>query len=70
MYARLLVHATLNLAYPKEHIYYMPSIYSIILSFWNLLHSSVICNCVIMTCDRFFNTVSGCVTVCDSHTKP
>jgi len=33
IYTELLVHAILNLAYPKEHIYYMLLIYSIILLF-------------------------------------
>ena len=36
--------AILNLVYPKEHVYYMLLIYSIILLFWNLLYSSVICD--------------------------
>ena len=46
-----MVHATLNLAYPKGHIYYMLLICDVLSLFWNLLYSSVICNYVIMTCD-------------------
>jgi len=41
----LIVHATLNLAYPKEHIYYIPLICSMMLLFQNLL--MIFC----VTCD-------------------
>jgi len=43
IYTWPIVYATLNLAYFKEHIYYIPLIYiyNMILLFWNLLYSSV-----------------------------
>ena len=57
--------ATLTLAYPKGHVYYMLLTCGMTLLFWNLLHPSVTCDYVTMTCDR-------CVMACDFtlNTKP
>ena len=55
IYAGLLVHTTLNLAYPKKYMYYMLLTYSMISSFQNLLCFFVIYNYVI--CDSFLNLV-------------
>jgi len=44
IYTRLMVHATLSLAYPKGHVYYMPLIYGIMLLFQSLLCPSVTCD--------------------------
>ena len=48
-----MVHATQVLAYSKDYVYYILLIYNMILLFQNLLYSSMICYCVIMTCDRY-----------------
>jgi len=47
LYTGLMIYTTLNLAYPKEYVYYMLLIYGMISLFWNLLYPFVICGCVI-----------------------
>jgi len=51
IYTWLIVHATLNLAYSKGHIYFILLTYSIISLFQNLLCPFVICDHVTVTCD-------------------
>jgi len=51
IYTWLMVYVILNLAYSKGHVYYIPLRYSIILSFQNLLYSSIIYDYVTVICD-------------------
>jgi len=47
IYMWLIVYTILNLAYPKEYIYFMLLTCGMIL-FWNLLCLSVTCDCDVM----------------------
>ena len=52
IYTRLMVHAILNLAYSKEHVYYILLTYSIILfseTFYILLYVTWSCDCDFVT---------------------